>query len=105
MKPLRILVLAADANPDSISTSLVGYSHAEALAQRHEVTIVVRSKYEESVRRKGTAFREIVAVSVPGFDPVSAWVFKHILRSNFFPNVSIVSCANCQCRRHYLRCP
>ena len=83
MKPLRILVLAADANPDSISTSLVGYSHAEALAQRHEVTIVVRSKYEESVRRKGTAFREIVAVSVPGFDAVSAWVFKHILRSNY----------------------
>ena len=83
MKPLRILVLAADANPDSISTSLVGYSHAEALAQRHKVTLVIRSKYEEPVRRKGTVFQEIVPVEVPGFDAVSAWAFKHIFRSNY----------------------
>ena len=83
MKPLRILVLAADANPDSISTSLVGYSHAEALARRHQVTLVIRDRYEAPVRAKGTMFREIVAVRVPGFDEFSAWAFKHIFKSNY----------------------
>jgi glycosyltransferase involved in cell wall biosynthesis len=83
MNPLRILVLAADANPESISTSLVGYSHAEALARRHQVTIVIRDRYEAAVRRKGSMFREIVAVRVPGFDEFSDWAFKNIFKSNY----------------------
>jgi len=37
---LRILLLAPDSNPDGTHGSLIGYSHAEALAQLHAVTFV-----------------------------------------------------------------
>ena len=42
MGKLRILLLAPDSYPDSVSTSLIGYAHSEALARIHAVTLVVR---------------------------------------------------------------
>jgi len=52
----RILLLAPDCNSESISTPLIGYEHAEALGRLHEVTLVVRGKNAEAVRRAAGRF-------------------------------------------------
>ena len=62
MKRLRILVLAPDCNPDSICGSLISFSQAEALAHLHDVTLAIRSPYEESVRRHQAPFVAIETV-------------------------------------------
>ncbi len=43
MGRLRVLVLGPDCNPDEVSIPFVTYSHAAALAQLHDVTLVARS--------------------------------------------------------------
>jgi glycosyltransferase involved in cell wall biosynthesis len=84
MTKLRVLVLAPDANPDSISTSLVGYSHSEALARRHSVTLVVRTGVnEEAVRRVGAPFERVVGIRVPGFDEFYAWSLRRIFKYDY----------------------
>ncbi len=42
MSRLRILVLGPDCNPEGVSIPFVTYSHAAALAQLHDVTLVVQ---------------------------------------------------------------
>jgi len=37
---LRILLLAPDSNPDRTHGPLIGYSHGEALARLHAVTMI-----------------------------------------------------------------
>src|SRR5271154_7202100 len=83
MSRLRILVLAPDANPESISVNLVCYLHAEALARLHEVTLVGRSCYEEALRRKPSPFQAIEAIAMPWLDRVFAWSVRRIFRNNF----------------------
>ena len=56
MSRLRILVLAPDANPESISVNLVCYRHAEALAQLHDVTLVGRSSQRGTSAPRACAF-------------------------------------------------
>jgi glycosyltransferase involved in cell wall biosynthesis len=83
MRPLRILLLAPDSNPDSFSSALVGYSHGEALARLHSVTLVVRRGNEEAVRRKQAPFQSIEAISLPWLDRIFAWSFRWIFRNNY----------------------
>src|SRR5687768_11335123 len=83
MNPLRILLLAPDCNPDSLSTPLVGYSHSEALARVHVVTLVVRKMNEEAVRRREAPFRGIETINSPWLDSIHRWCFKWIFRSNY----------------------
>ena len=59
MKRLRILVLAPDSSPEKVSIPYVTYSHAAALAQLHEVTLVVQSSVEDPVRRAKAPFHSI----------------------------------------------
>jgi glycosyltransferase involved in cell wall biosynthesis len=80
---LRVLVLAPDGNPDSITTSLVGYAHSEALARCHKVTVVVRQGNEEAVRRAGAPFHRIEAVRIPGFDEFYAWSLRRIFKYDY----------------------
>jgi glycosyltransferase involved in cell wall biosynthesis len=80
---LRILVLAPDANPESISVSLVSYRHAEALAQLHTVTLVGRANSEEALRRTQSPFDSIEAISIPWLDRIWDWSFRRIFRNNF----------------------
>jgi glycosyltransferase involved in cell wall biosynthesis len=87
MSRLRILVLAPDANPESISVNLVCYRHAEALAQLHEVTLVGRSCHEEPLRRAQAPFHAIEAISVPWLDRMFAWSLRRIFKYNFRSNV------------------
>jgi glycosyltransferase involved in cell wall biosynthesis len=84
MNKLRILVLAPDANPDSISTALVGYAHSEALARRHTVTLVVRAGGNEAaVGRVGAPFHRVVGIRVPWMDEFYAWSLRRIFKYDY----------------------
>jgi glycosyltransferase involved in cell wall biosynthesis len=80
---LRILLLAPGSNPDGITGPLIGYSHSEALARLHAVTLVVRRGNEKAVRRKQTPFRAIEVISLPWLDRIQAWCFRWIFRSDY----------------------
>jgi len=83
MSRLRILLLAPDSNPEQVSIPYVTYSHAAALAQLHDVTLVVRSPVEDPVRRAKAPFRTIEVVRIPWLERFYAWSFRRIFRSNF----------------------
>ena len=73
MGRLRILLLAPDANPDGNWASLIGYSEAQALAQLHDVTIVVRPSVEEGVRRKQGSIRSVEVVRLHRLERILEW--------------------------------
>jgi len=83
MSRLRILVLAPDCNPDSICGSLISYSQAEALAQHHDVTLVVRSPYEDAVRRRQSSFHAIEAISLPWLERIYDWILRRIFKNDY----------------------
>ena len=83
MSRLRILILAPDCNPEGVSMPYVTYSHAAALAQLHEVTVVVRSPSEEPVRRAKAPFRTIEVVRMPLLDRIYAWSLRRIFKYNY----------------------
>lgn len=83
MNRLRILLLAPDSNPEGVSIPFVTYSHAAALAQLHDVVIVVASESEDRVRRACAPFRSIEVVRMPLLQRIQNWVFRHIFKSNF----------------------
>src|SRR5438477_8162252 len=80
---LRILLLAPGANPKGVSMPYVTYSHAAALAQLHDVALVVRSAVEDPVRRAKAPFRAIEVIRMPWLECIYAWSFRRIFRSNF----------------------
>jgi len=83
MSRLRILALASDANPNSLATALVGYSHAAALARLHTVTLAVRQENEEAVRSAGAPFHRIEGIRVPGFDDFYAWSLRRVFKYDY----------------------
>src|SRR5712691_5888662 len=83
MGRLRILLLGPDCNPEGISIPFVTYSHAAALAQLNDVTLVVRSPVEDPVRCAKASFRTIEVVRMPWLERVYAWSFRRIFKSNF----------------------
>jgi glycosyltransferase involved in cell wall biosynthesis len=83
MSRLRILLLAPDCNPDQVSMPYVTYSHAAALAELHEVTLVIGSPTEGPVRRAKAPFRTIEVVRMPVLERVHAWSLRNIFKYNF----------------------
>jgi len=83
MSRLRVLVLAPDANPESITGPLLSFHQAQALAQIHHVTLVIRSTVEGAVRRASSEFRAIEVVPTPLLERIRAWSFRWIFRSNY----------------------
>ncbi len=83
MNRLRVLVLGPDCNPDEVSIPYVTYSHAAALAELHDVTLVARSSVENSLRRAKASFRAIEVVRMPLLDRIFAWVFHRIFKHNY----------------------
>ena len=83
MSRLRILVLAPDCNPDQVSMPYVTYSHAAALAQLHDVSLVIGSPTEGPVRREKAPFRTIEVVPMPLLERVYAWSLRNIFKYNF----------------------
>jgi glycosyltransferase involved in cell wall biosynthesis len=83
MSRLRVLVLAPDCNPDSVTTPQIAYAHAKALARLHEVTLVVRAANEVAIRRAGGEFQEIVAIRLPGLDELYRWALRRIFKFDY----------------------
>ena len=83
MNRLRILLLGPDCEPETVSIPFVSYCHTAALAQLHDVTLVVRARVEDPVRRAKAPFRSIEVVRTPRLDRIVAWCFSTILRSNW----------------------
>ena len=83
MNRSRILVLAPDCNPELVSIPYVTYSHAAALAQLHDVSLVVGAPSEAPVRRAEAPFRSIEVVRTPWLDRIFAWGFRNVLKSQF----------------------
>ena len=83
MTRLRILVLAPDSNPEGVSIPYVTYSHAAALAQLHDVTLVVSSPVEDAVRRAKAPFLTIEVVRMPLLERIYAWSLRGIFKYNY----------------------
>jgi glycosyltransferase involved in cell wall biosynthesis len=83
MSRLRILLLAPNCDPTGISIPFVTYSHAAALGQLHDVTLVIGSAVEERVRSAMGKFRTIEVVQMEHLDRIFAWSFRRIFKSNF----------------------
>jgi glycosyltransferase involved in cell wall biosynthesis len=83
MSRLRILVLGHDCNPETISVSLVAYSHAAALARLHDVTLAVRAPFEGAVRRAKAPFLAVEAIRMPLLERFYAWMTKAVFKNNF----------------------
>jgi len=83
MSRLRIVVLAPDCNPEGVSMPYVTYSHAAALAQLHDATLVIRSPTEAPVRRANAPFRTIEVVRMPLLERIYAWCFRRLFKYNF----------------------
>jgi glycosyltransferase involved in cell wall biosynthesis len=83
MTRLRLLLLAPECNPDSISTPQIGYAHAEALARLHAVTLVVRAVHEVPVRRANGPFHAIETIPLAALDPLYAWALRHVFKYDY----------------------
>ena len=83
MSRLRILLLAPGCNPEEVSMPYVTYSHAAALAQLHDVALVIGSPTEDPVRRAKAPFRTIEVVQMPLLDRIYAWSLRRIFKYNY----------------------
>jgi glycosyltransferase involved in cell wall biosynthesis len=78
-----VLVLAPHCNPESVSMPFVTFCHAAALADIHDVTIVVGTPTEDPVRRASAPFRGIEVVRMPLLERTFDWIVRRILKYNF----------------------
>ena len=83
MSRLRILVLAPDANPEGTCGPLLSFSQAEALAQQHDVTLVIRSAGEDGVRRRHGLLHSVEVIRQPRLEGIRAWFMRWIFRNQF----------------------
>ena len=83
MSRLRILLLGPDCDPERVSIPFVTYSHAAALAQLHDVTLVARSPVEDALRRAKAPFRAIEVVRMPLARAHLCLEFRRIFKSNY----------------------
>jgi glycosyltransferase involved in cell wall biosynthesis len=83
MTRLRVVLLAPFCDPDAVSMPYVTYCHAAALAQLHDVHLVIRAPSEGNVRRAQGAFRSIEVVKMPALERIEGWCFRNILNSNY----------------------
>jgi glycosyltransferase involved in cell wall biosynthesis len=82
-KRLRILILAPDSDPDSVSTSLIGYRHSEAMAKIHDVTLIIRKVHEKAVRSVRAPFHAIEIIYAPWLDRIYAWCVKTLFKNDY----------------------
>jgi len=83
MSRLRVLLLGPDCDPERVSIPFVTYSHAAALAQLHDVTLVARASVLDALRRGKAPFRAIEVVRTPLLDRIFAWCFRSIFKCNY----------------------
>jgi glycosyltransferase involved in cell wall biosynthesis len=61
----------------------VTYSHAAALAELHDVALVVGPSSEAPVRRANAPFRSIEVVAMPLLERIHAWSLRRIFKHNY----------------------
>lgn len=83
MSRLRILVLAPNCDPTEVSIPFVTYSHAAALADLHDVTLVLGAAVEDRVRSAGASFRGIEVVHTPLLQRIFDWGLRRVFRYNY----------------------
>jgi glycosyltransferase involved in cell wall biosynthesis len=83
MSRLRILVLGSGCDPERVSIPYVTYCHAAALAQLHDVSLVIGSPVEDSVRRAKDPFHSIEVVRMPLLERIHAWSLRRIFKFNY----------------------
>ena len=83
MSRLRVLALAPDCNPETVSIPFVSYCHAAALAKLHDVTLVIGAPVEEPVRRAKAPFHNIEVVRMPLLERIFTWILRSIFKSNY----------------------
>lgn len=83
MNRLRILLLAPDCDPTRVSIPFVTYCHAAALAELHDVSLVIGSAVEDRVRSAKAPFHTIEVVRMPLLDRIFDWGFRTFLKGNF----------------------
>src|SRR5271169_6555702 len=83
MGRLRIVVLGPDCDPERVSIPFVTYSHAAALAELHDVTLVARSPVEEALRRAKAPFRAIEVVRLPWLERIYGWSLRRVFKCNY----------------------
>jgi glycosyltransferase involved in cell wall biosynthesis len=83
MSRLRILLLAPNCDPTDVSIPFVTYSHAAALAELHDVALVVGSLVADRVRSARANFRTIEVVQMPTLERIFEWTLRWIFRYNF----------------------
>ncbi len=83
MNRLRVLVLGPDCDPEQVSMPYVTFSHAAALAELHDVTLVARAGVGGSLRRANASFRAIELVRMPLLERIYSWCLRKIFKSNY----------------------
>lgn len=83
MSRLRILLLAPNCDPTTVSIPFVTYSHAAALAELHDVALVVGSPVADHVRSANAKFRTIEVVWMPTLERIWDWSFRRIFKYNY----------------------
>ena len=83
MSRLRILLLGPDCHPERVSIPYVTFSHAAALAELHEVTLVVRAPVEDALRQAKASFRAIEVVRMPMLESLFDWGVRRIFKHNY----------------------
>ena len=61
----------------------VTYSHAAALAELHDVALVIGSPSEVPVRRAKAPFRSIEVIRMPWLERIFAWSLRRIFKFNY----------------------
>jgi glycosyltransferase involved in cell wall biosynthesis len=80
---LRILILAPDGDPERVSIPFVTYCHAAALAKINDVSLVIGSPVEDSVRRAKAPFHSIEVVRIPWLERSYEWCLRRIFKYNY----------------------
>lgn len=83
MKPLRILLLAEQNNPEWVSVPLVGYHHSAALARLHEVTLLTHEDNVEAIAKHCPDFKAIIGLELGWMDRIFAWMMKTIFKYDY----------------------
>jgi glycosyltransferase involved in cell wall biosynthesis len=83
MSRMRILLLAPFCDPLAVSMPYVTYSHAAALAELHDVALVIGSPSEHNVRQANGPFRSIEVIRMPLLERIYAWCLRRVFKYNF----------------------
>ena len=81
--PIRVLILAEQANPEWVSVPLVGWHHAAALAPLVDAHLVTHAINRPAIERSFWPKDKVTYISLGMFDALMSWIIKHIFKGQF----------------------